>query len=204
MIRIKSFKMFESEHVDYKSQEAIFESLDLNKAQNLLGSLAAQFKFKMMVDRKYEYTEINKLIKQKGLKSLLAGSNGLIFNNGMSKKGDPDAWGNVNNPLKHSTLDFIIVAADNGMLKQFYKKVMDKIESIYDTNDKDSQWKLQAIRNDRKSGQNFRQLSTNIEGQEHFKRDKTAGSDQQERQRVKDLRTQQGGESYSLASVYFY
>jgi hypothetical protein len=193
MRHIKLFENFELQKVN--------ESLDLDKSKSLIAKLCNNFKFKMMVDKNYEYPEIIQLVKKNGL----SGVNGIVFLNGMAKKGDPDAWGNANNPLKSSCLYFTIVSSENGLLKRFYNEVMDKIESMYDTNDPESINKIKQIRIDRKSGANFRQLATNLDHTDRLSRkDKVAGSDQEERQRIKNLRKEQGGETYFLASVYLY
>ena len=57
---MKDIKLFEQYNL-------INESLDINKAKELLAGLATQYKFKLMVDKNYTLSNVQKIIKDNGI-----------------------------------------------------------------------------------------------------------------------------------------
>ena len=184
---MKYIKLFEQYNL------LINESLDINKAKELLTGLASQYKFKLMVDKNYQLSDVSKIIKDNGLK----GVTGCVFLNGSMEKGKMNGW--TGKPNEKSSLQFIIISPDMGMLKSFYNTVMKKIESIYDKSDPLTKSILDAIKIDRQNRNNFSKLATNIEGHDQAHNDK--GSNKEE---VQKKREEQGGQSYYQSLVNFY
>jgi len=183
---MKYIKLFEQYNL-------INESLDINKAKELLAGLATQYKFKLMVDKNYQLSDVNKIIKDNGLK----GVTGCIFLNGSMVKGEMNGW--TGKPNEKSSLQFIIISPDMGMLKSFYNTVMKKIESIYDKSDPMTKEIINSIQRDRKDRNNFTKLATNVEGHDRVHNDK--GTNKEE---VQKMREEQGGQSYYRSFVNFY
>ncbi len=172
----------------------INESLDINKAKELLAGLASQYKFQLLVDKNYpELSDISKIIKEKGTKGLT----GAIFLNGQMKKGEMNGW--TGKPNEYNNLEFSIVSPDMGMLKSFYNTVMKKIESIYDSSDPMTKEIIKAIQRDRQTRNTFRKLATNVEGY-----DTAHNLDASNKVEVQKMREEQGGNSYYVAKVKFY
>ena len=183
MKHVKTFEQF----------NLINESLDINKAKELLTGLATQYKFKLMVDKKYELMDIQKIIKDRGLKEIT----GCIFLNGITVKGKMNDW--TEKPNERSSLQFTIISPDMGMLKSFYNKVMEKIESLYDKSDPLTKSIIDCIQRDRKTRNNFSKLATNVAG--HDMAHNMKGTNKEE---VEKMRDKQGGQSYYEAIVNFY
>jgi hypothetical protein len=183
---MKYIKLFEQYNL-------INESLDINKAKELLAGLATQYKFKLMVDKNYTLSNVQKIIKDNGLK----GVTGCIFLNGSMVKGEMNGW--TGKPNEKSSLQFIIISPDMGMLKSFYNTVMKKIESIYDKSDPMTKEIINSIQRDRKDRNNFTKLATNVEGLDSAHNDK--GTNKEE---VQKMREEQGGQSYYRSTVNFY
>jgi hypothetical protein len=146
-----------------------------------------------MVDKNYTLSNVGKVIKENGLK----GVTGCIFLCGSMVKGEMNGW--TGKPNEKSSLQFIIISPDMGMLKSFYNTVMKKIESIYDKSDPMTKEIINSIQRDRKDRNNFTKLATNLDHIDMAHNNK--GSNKEE---VQKMREEQGGQSYYRSIVNFY
>ena len=188
---MKYIKLFEQYNL-------INESLDIDKAKELLAGLATQYKFKLMVDKNYTLSNVGKVIKENGLK----GVTGCIFLCGSMVKGEMNGW--TGKPNEKSSLQFIIISPDMGMLKSFYNTVMKKIESIYDKSDPMTKEIINSIQRDRKDRNNFRKLATNLDGLDRAHDTLNDKGKSMEKEEVQKMREKQGGQSYYRSTVNFY